>query len=234
LGGIVKRGVSVSVQYRVISIGALSRNRLWNEAQPKRPAHATTTLIRDDDAMILVDPGLPPEVLAQRLDEQAGLTPDKIATVFLTTFRPVHRRGIKLFARADWLMQEPEIEAMSRHLDALEEQSDAPTHELDAVIADEREILRRIRPADDKLTPRVHLFPTPGPSPGSAALLLADPTRTIIIAGDAVVTQDHFLAGQVHDQVASIEDAQKAFTEIVEIADEIVPGHDNAFRVVGR
>ncbi len=224
----------MSVQYRIVSIGALSRHRLWNETQAKRPAHSTTTLIRDDATTILVDPGLPAEVLAQRLEEQTGLTPDQIDLVFLTTFRPVHRRGIKLFGGADWFMHEPEIEAMSVHLDALGERTDAPMPELDAVIADEREILRRIRPAEEKLTRRVHLFPTPGPSPGSAALLLADATRTIVIAGDAVVTQDHFLAGCVHEQVASIEDAQKAFAEIVEIADEIVPGHDNGFRVVGR
>ena len=35
----------MSVEYRVISIGALSHNRLWGETAAVRTAHATTTVI---------------------------------------------------------------------------------------------------------------------------------------------------------------------------------------------
>jgi glyoxylase-like metal-dependent hydrolase (beta-lactamase superfamily II) len=74
----------------------------------------------------------------------------------------------------------------------------------------------------------------PGVTPGSAALLLPLPSRTIVVAGDAVLTQDHFEAGRVFDQAMAVAQARESFAEIAEIADEIVPGHDNLFRVAGR
>jgi glyoxylase-like metal-dependent hydrolase (beta-lactamase superfamily II) len=52
---------------------------------------------------------------------------------------------------------------------------------------------------------------------------------TILIAGDAVPTQEHFLAGQVLPDAYDIRAAQEAMREVYEIADQIVPGHDNIF-----
>lgn len=224
----------MSLYYRVISIGALGRNRFWNEAKPKRISHATTTLIRDSGTTLLVDPGLPPEVLRQRLDERSGLTPEQIDAVFLTTFRPVHRRSLALFPNASWLMHAPEITAMGRHLDELAGGVDAQMDgNVERLVQEERALLERIETASDKLSKQVHLFPLPGVTPGSAGLLLAMPTRTVIIAGDAVVTQDYFEAGRVFEQAAVVADARESFSEIMEIADEIIPGHDNGFRVAG-
>ena len=65
----------MSLRYRIISIGTLSKNRFWGETQPKRFPHATTTLIQDGTQTILVDPSLPAEVLTQRLEERSG--PDR-------------------------------------------------------------------------------------------------------------------------------------------------------------
>ena len=48
-----------SARFDIISIGTLSRNRLWNETAAVRTPHATTTLIRTGSRHILVDPGLP-------------------------------------------------------------------------------------------------------------------------------------------------------------------------------
>ena len=224
----------MSVSYSVVSIGTLSRNRFWNENQARRPAHATTTLLRDGNQTILVDPGLPGEVLAHRLDERTGLTPDQIDVVFLTTFRPVHRRALPLFEKATWLMHGPEIEAMRAHLTEMIERARTEPDEIVRLVREERTLLERFRPADDRITPNVHLFPTPGITPGSAALLVPLPMRTLVIAGDAVVTQDYNEAGRVFEQVADVELARESLTELVEIADEIIPGHDNIFRVMGR
>ena len=67
---------------RIISIGTLSRNRLWNEFDAVRTPHATTTLVRArGDRAILVDPGLPAAVLGVRLNERTGLRPDQITAV---------------------------------------------------------------------------------------------------------------------------------------------------------
>src|SRR5215204_4160173 len=103
-----------SVRMDVISIGTLSRNRLWNESQPVRTPHATTTLIRSGKRHILIDPGLPPQALGARLYERTGLRAEQIDTVFLTNFRPSHRAGLALFAKAKVFIHEREQQAMAQ------------------------------------------------------------------------------------------------------------------------
>ncbi len=224
----------MGLSYRVISIGTLSRNRFWNETAPKRSAHATCTLIEDDHARILVDPALPESLLTHFLDERAGLKPEAIDLVFLTTFRPAHRRGLTLFDRAAWRMHEAEIAAVDQHLAEMAERiKDDDDSETSHLLEQERSLLDRIEPAEDKLTRQVHLFPSPGVSPGSAGLLLTFPQRTVIVAGDAVATREYYAAGRVYEQAANVELAAKSFAEILEIADEIVPGHDNVFTAGG-
>jgi len=229
----------MSVSFHVVSMGTLSCNRLWGEQQAKRVAHATTTLIRCGSTTILVDPSLPAEMLAHRLDERTGMTLDQIDVVFLTTFRPVHRRGLPAFPRATWLMHAPEIEAVRLHLEEtrrrIGEEEDGNDREDDdslRLIRDEESLLTRIEAAGERLTPSVHLYPTAGISPGASGLLLAAPSRTIVIAGDAVVTREYFEAGQVWEHVEDVPQAMNSFEDILEVADEVVPGHDNAFAVV--
>jgi len=224
----------MGVEYDIVSIGALSRDRLRNENEAKRAAHATTTLVRDGKTAILVDPGLPAEPLVQRLDERAGLRPEQIDAVFLTNFRPVHRRGLAAFPSATWLMHEPEILAMRAHLEEIERRAAGAADDVRRLVREEMSLLSRIRIAEEKLTASVHLFPTPGVTPGAAGLLLAAATHTIVVAGDAVISRGYYETGRIFEQVSSVEDAQASFREIVEIADEVVPGHDNLFRVVGR
>ena len=216
----------MAVSFDVISIGCLSRNRLWNEIKPVRVSHATTTLVRDGDTTILVDPSLPGPVLEKLLFDRAGLAPRQIEVVFLTSFRPVHRRGLDLFARADVFMGEKEIESVARHLDETRDNTPGDT-EVRSLIQSERGILNRIKPAPDRLTPQVHLFPTPGPSVGSCSLLLTPPARTVAVAGDAVLTRAHYEAGVVFEQSFDAEAAKESLTELVELADLLVPGHDN-------
>ncbi|UCD28619.1 MAG: MBL fold metallo-hydrolase [Planctomycetota bacterium] len=225
----------MATSYRIISIGTLSRNRLWNETAAQRTAFSTTTLIRHDTTNILVDPGLPAQILSYYLDERAGIRPADIDVVFLTTFRPVHRRSLSLFDQADWLMHGPEIEAMYRNLDEIEErdQEGSEAEDIKKLVQDERSLLEHIQPADDKLASTVHLYPTPGITPGSAGLLLAFASRTVIIAGDAVVTQDYFESGRIFEQIFDVDQARESFAEIIEIADEIIPGHDNLFSTPG-
>lgn len=223
----------MGIEYDIVSIGALSRNRLWGENEPRRAGHATTTLVRDTKAMILIDPGLPPEVLAQRLEERTGLRPEQIEAVFLTNFRPLHRRALPVFSAATWLMHEPELAAMKAHLAEIERHSEAGD-DVRRLVREEQALLARIQPAGEKLTPSVHLFPTLGVTPGAAGLLLAAPTQTVVIAGDAVISRGYYQAGRVFEQVSSVDEAREALGEILELADEIVPGHDNAFRVTGR
>jgi len=216
------------IRFDIISIGTLSRNRLWGETQAVRTPHATTTLIRAGKRNILVDPGLPPAALQARLSERTGLRPDQIDTVFLTTFRPAHRAGLPLFAKARTLIHEVEQQATRQHIERLIEQ--APEEDIDRkLMRQELELLERLTPADDKVADQLDLYPLPGYTPGTCGLLVKLPTTTVLIAGDAVPTQDHFLAGQVLPDAYDIKLAQESLQEVYDIADLIIPGHDNVF-----
>ncbi|HET6430203.1 MAG TPA: hypothetical protein VFJ30_17435 [Phycisphaerae bacterium] len=217
----------MSVDLTIVSIGTLSSNPFWNEAPGLRTAHATTSLVRDAGRVILVDPSLPAPALLARLFERTGLAAGDVTDVFCTTLRPIHRRSIEAFPEAGWLCAEAELEACSSHLEAMAEAAGRIEREQEALVAEELRLVRRFAPAPDRLTPSVHLFPLPGPSVGSAGLLLAAPTRTTLIAGDAAVTREHVEAGRVWSGCADAETAKESLQEIVEIADLIVCGHDN-------
>ncbi len=213
------------MDYRIISIGALSVHELWDKPAAPRTAHATTTLVRSDDRVILVDPGLPPQVVAARLGERAGLEPSDVTDVFLTTFRPAHRWGLPAFDHARWLISEQERESigpMLIHRLQEEEDPEAADH-LRRDIA----LLKRCQAAPDRLATHVDLFPLPGFTPGTCGLLLSQPNSTALIAGDAVATAEHLRAGRVLRGAGDIDQAQESLMEAVEIADVIIPGHDN-------
>ena len=217
-----------SIRIDIISIGTLSRNRLWNESAAVRTAHATTTLIRAGKRVILVDPGLPPAALNARLFERTGLKPDAIDTVFLTNSRPAHRAGLSLFTKAKILIHELEQTAYTAHLRSMIDQ--APEEDEDRAIMEiDLDLVQSFRQADDKLADHVDLFPLFGYTPGTCGLLVSTPLTSTLIAGDAVPTQDHFLAGQALPDSTDIKAAQESMAEVYEIADLIVPGHDNLF-----
>lgn len=67
----------------------------------------------------------------------------------------------------------------------------------------------------------------PGYTPGTCGLLLVFPTTTVLIAGDAVATSEHMEQGRVLRGCFDTETAQESFIEAMQIADVIVPGHDN-------
>jgi glyoxylase-like metal-dependent hydrolase (beta-lactamase superfamily II) len=220
--------MSSAVRVDIISIGALDRNRLWGETQAVRTAHATTTLIRSGKRAILVDPGLPAAALGARLTERSGLRPEQIDTVFLTSFRPEHRMGLAPFDHAKWFIHEIEQQSTEQTLKRLIEE--APEEDEDrALMERELTLLNRLSNPEDRLAEYVDLFPLFGVTHGNCGLLIAAPTSTVLIAGDAVPTLDHFLAGQVLPDAADIQTAQESLREVYEIADLIVPGHDNLF-----
>ena len=93
-----------AVEFRIISIGALSAHPLWNERSDVRTGHATTTLISTEGGRILVDPGLPGLILEARLAERSGLAVQEVTHVFLTSFTIEHCRGLDRFTNAEWLL----------------------------------------------------------------------------------------------------------------------------------
>lgn len=216
----------MTVEYRIISIGTLSRNRLWQEVAPVRTSHATTTLVSNENRLILVDPSLPIPALAARFNERTGKRLADVTDVFCTTLRPVHRRSIEAFEHAKWWTNQQELESYRSHLEKLQSSAERLSSEGPDIEADLK-LLEKFKPAPDKFTPQVQLYPMVGPSPGSCGLLLTPPTITIVIAGDAAVTQEHVMAGQVWRGCWDTKAAMESLRDLVELADVIIPGHDN-------
>jgi len=217
----------MSVEYCVISIGALSHNRLWGESGPVRTAHATTTLVVADRRLILVDPSLPEPALAARFNERTGRSLGDVTDVFCTTLRPVHRRSIQACHHAAWWCGEAELEHHRRQLDQLLGASQRLNSEEAALVEADLKLMDRFRPAPETFTPQVHFYPMIGASPGSAGLLLTPAATTIAIAGDAVLTAQHLELGQVWEGCSDVQAAMESLQDLVEVADLIVPGHDN-------
>lgn len=224
----------MSVNFTVVSIGTLSSNPFWKEKPGVRTAHATTTLVRDQDRVILVDPSLPDVALVSRLYERTGLGADDITDVFCTTLRPSHRRALTAFPKARWLASEEELSSYRKHLEGLHESSHRQGGDIDHAVHSDLELTRRFSPAPDKITEAVSLYPLPGPSAGNAGLLLAGMSMTVLVAGDAAPTVEHVLAGQIWTGCADVETAKASLADLLEIADVIVCGHDNYMLSPGR
>lgn len=224
------------MDYRVLSIGTLPANPLWEERQPTRTGHATTTLIRSGDAVIVVDPGLPEPALRARLSERVRMEPKDVTHVFLTSFKPDVRAGLGLFENAEWHISEPERESVGVPLamglkrlaeqEAAGEADPAETARLRRSLESEVSVLQRCRAAPDELAPGISLFPLPGHTPGLTGLLLAA-RQTVLIVGDAVATQDHLERGMVLKPCQDAEAAKASFEEALEIADLLILGRDN-------
>lgn len=217
---------------RVISIGTLAAHPLWGEKAPARVGHSTCSLLELGSKRILVDPGLPERLIIAALADRANRKPGDITHVFLTSFNPEARRGLRAFDDATWWISSQEREAIGQALVAkLHEATEERDPAIRAALEQEVAILQKCEPAPDSLAThkgvRVDLFPMPGVTPGLAGLIVAGQRFTTLIAGDAVATSEHLEQGQVLTPCADVDRARESLAEAIEIADVIVPGRDN-------
>jgi glyoxylase-like metal-dependent hydrolase (beta-lactamase superfamily II) len=216
---------------RIISIGALAAHPLWNEKGPVRTGHSTTSLIRAGKKTILVDPGLPEQIIAARLNERAGLKTSDITHVFLTSFNRECWRGITAFGKATWWISHQEREAVGVPLvGGLAQAAADGEEELKKLLEHDVAVLRTCQAAPDHLAEGVDLFPLPGITPGTCGLLLSGARSTTLICGDAVATVEHMDKGMVLSPAADMGKARESFAEALEIADDLVLGRDNIAR----
>ncbi len=223
-----------NVEYRVISIGTLSSNCFWGETSDLRTAHSTTTLIDSGHEKIIVDPSLPSEVLNARLFERAGIHIEDITTVFLTTFRRTHRQALNGFLHAQWFIHSEEKEHVTHRLEELADTISRESPETLSAVEGELDLLGRCEDSPERLADQVEIFPSPGASAGSCGLILTPPVGVIIVAGDAVVNRDYLENGKVWDHSFDIDRAQRSMADILEVADLIIPGHDNIIPLMGK
>ncbi|MCE5280237.1 MAG: hypothetical protein ABFD92_12575 [Planctomycetaceae bacterium] len=221
----------MSLEYSVISIGTLSHNRLWGEQAPVRTAHATTTAVFVDNRIILVDPSLPGPVLAARFNERTGKMLSDVTDVFCTTLRQAHRRGLADMPKANWWASIDELQWYRDYLtDLIDSHGRAGSEDALEAEADLK-LLQRVRPAPRDFGPAAQVYPLAGPTPGTTGLLLTPATSTILIASDAAITSAHVLRGQVWEGCNDMHAALDTLSDLLEVADMIIPGHDNLMTV---
>jgi glyoxylase-like metal-dependent hydrolase (beta-lactamase superfamily II) len=219
------------MEFHIISIGTTRRNLLWGESTAMRTQHTTTTLLRVEGKSILVDPSLPADLLEARLFDRTGEQFDSITDVFCTTLRPDSRRALlggdaSPLAHANWWTAQGEIDWYTSRLADMVESAkriDTITDELKADIA----ALKRIRPASDTLAPGVSLYPLPGVTPGCCGLLLAMPSATVLLTGPAAISRQHLIDGMIAPDCIDKDAAMESLSEVLDIADLIIPGYDN-------
>lgn len=204
------------IRWDVLTIGHLSRNKFWGESDERayRAARCTSTLLRTGGRTIVVDPSCPPEEMTQVLDQRAGLRPEAVDIVFLTHFHGDHRYGIAAFPQARWCMAPTEIAIWDAQL---------PEDGQD------RSILARLEPVTGELVPGVGLLATPGHTLGHHALVFDDGGLTVVVAADAAMTRDFFLAGNYYFNTVDPKAAIHSINTIAARADLVIPGHDNVF-----
>ena len=94
-------GIAHEVEWKQLTLGHLSRNKFWGE-DPDTQYHsvvASSTLVRDGDINILVDPTLPVDEMENRLQRYCGLDRngiDIIRTTVLTRKNTLMRSCICL------------------------------------------------------------------------------------------------------------------------------------------
>ena len=204
------------LRWDVLAIGHLSRNRYWGEADERayREPLCTSTLIRSAELSAVVDPGLPPEEMVRVLNRRAGIGPGSVDIVFLTHFHGDHRVGLAAFPDAVWCMAPAEIEHWTHQLAA-----DSP----------DREVLDLLRLAGPALLPGITLIATPGHTLGHSSLLFESEGLSVVVAGDAAMTDDFFRHRDYYFNTVDPDAAVRSIDTIARAADVVVPGHDNYF-----
>ena len=167
-------------------------------------------------------------------EERVGKALSDVTDVFCTTLRPVHRRSLEALSQAKWWVSEQELTSYRDHLEGLKNSAERLSQDDLAAIDADMRLLGRFSPAPEQFTRQVQSYPLAGASVGSAGLLLTPPTSTVVIAGDAALTTEHVQAGQVWAGCADLKAALQSLQDLLELADVIVPGHDNVLLSPGR
>jgi glyoxylase-like metal-dependent hydrolase (beta-lactamase superfamily II) len=164
------------VKFRIIHIGTLSVNKFWGETERRRAGCSTCTLLESNGKRVLVDPSPGAEELGSLLLARAGLQPEDIDMVFVTHFHGDHRFGLELFAGKPWLMARVGLEDWRER------------------VPQDAELVARFEAAEGRLPEGVSLLPSPGHTAGHCSLVAETEWGRLVVAGDAVMTQEYFEA----------------------------------------
>lgn len=199
------------ITFTIVNIGTLSLNKFWGETERKRAPSATCTLLDLNGTRLLVDPSPYPEQLEQRLFAATGLRTGDVDLIFVTHHHADHRFGLEMFAGRPWLM------------------ASAALDEWPATAPQDQSMAAAFAPAERCLPGNVTLLPTPGHTRSHHSLLVDTVWGRLVVAGDAVMTQDFYAAEEGFHNSADLALARETIRQIKQIADLVIPGHGNYF-----
>ena len=203
-------------RYDIIVIGHLKWNAYFGEGpeSPPRgdPSTCTSTMVRGRQAdgseyVLVIDPTLrlSPEDYYFDINRRTGLSPKDVTHCFVTHEHFDHQLGLNYFPDALWLAAEPVRQKLleSPYIDG-----------------------SRVLAVSGEFLPGVAALPLPGHTKGLTGVAFEDGSAKCVVAGDGVMTRDHFAFETSAFEQDSARAAQ-TIRELKRIADVIVPGHDN-------
>ena len=198
-------------RWDLITIGNISRNRYWGEADDRayRSAICTCTLVTmGDGTRLLIDPSLPDEAaMAAELYRRTGSRPADVTAIFLTHEHGDHHFGLKHFPDARWLAAPPVATALNAS-----GQYDKPVEGVEGLLLGALDIL-----------------PTPGHTLSHHSLRFDCEGLSVLIAADAAMTRDFWRDRRGYFNSADQDLAARTIEHLTTVADIVVPGHDNYF-----
>ncbi|MFO7956653.1 MAG: MBL fold metallo-hydrolase [Candidatus Brocadiia bacterium] len=194
-------------RWDVVVIGHPSRNPYWGESRDRRVRTpvCTCTLVTGHDFRLLVDPSYSDqEQMEYALHRRSGRRPDEIDCVFVTHPHGDHVAGLECFPAATWCA----AAAVADQLNAAGRFS------------------QQVADAAEVLPDEFDLIPTPGHVAGHHSLRFDCGGRSVVVAGDATITRD-FCRDGLSSFSEPTEEEKRSVQRMVDVADALVPGHDN-------
>jgi glyoxylase-like metal-dependent hydrolase (beta-lactamase superfamily II) len=198
------------LRWDIITIGNISRNRYWGESddQAYRPGICTCTLIQGDGWRLLVDPSLKDEEqMRAELDRRSGLKLDQIDWVFLTHEHGDHHFGLRHFPGARWLAAAPVADKLNQS----------------------RQYEREVESAQERILDSIDIVPTPGHCASHHSLRFDCDGHSVVVAADAAMTRDFWNERRGYFNSVNFAQAAESIERLAQIADIVIPGHDNYF-----
>ncbi len=206
------------MEWKLLTAGRLTRNKFWGESDllAYRPVVATSTLIRDGNTNILVDPSLPIGQMDALLRRRAGLSAEDIGLVYITHYHADHRVDALAYPHAACCISEGTLNDMRAAIAGGDPQ--AP---------DRPEAYQVVR---GQLTNRIALVPLPGHTAGLTGLsFTSGGQQRVLVTGDAVMDQDFFRHAEGYWFDKAPLTSAETIRQAAGSADIVIPGHGDWF-----
>ena len=195
-----------------LNIGCLSRNRYWGEenghAYPG--ARCSSVLLESEGKLILVDPGVGYNEMKILLDERCGKKIEEIDGVFFTHLHGDHRVDALKYEHTPLYANALEIQELR-------------------LSGEEKELIRRLQPADEIPFTGIKPVLLPGHTKGCTGLSFESRYGRALVAGDSVMTEDFFVQETGYFNSWDFEVTAETIQAIKREYRLIIPGHDIFF-----